>query len=267
MKKNKKNKSIIAATDEIISLALKDESLEQVQSIEELSKITTPSHADKIPEDEDQNFNESMLIETKEESNSVFKANELIPVIPLSPPNPELLMVEYKENLPKESNSVFLEKTNTDTVIENKKEEQVRVFALPKANIKQVYQITYFENKEKEVVFFTNEEPEFKAEYGVIRIYLKNCFKKYTLAENILNKKVIKVSYRGEQNIPKFDIDLRIGVVLKTIDEVPWMKVGKDKAENVFKTKVLESYREFAKSIQIAPTTISDNDSEFEKID
>ena len=126
--------------------------------------------------------------------------------------------------------------------------------------------MTFYEDKEREIVLFSYEKPEFVNELGFEKIVLKDCFKKYTLTENVLNKKIIKVAFKGEGTIDKVDLDLRMGVVLKTIEETAWMKIEKDKAERAFHTKVLESYRAFAKEMKLPSPQISDNDSEFEPL-
>ena len=109
--------------------------------------------------------------------------------------------------------------------------------------------MSFFEG-EKEIVYFSSTPPIFsKTELGVEQIVLLSCFKKYTLKENVLGKKLIKVSYKGQEKISQIPIDLRLGVILKTVVEEKWMKVSQEQAQNFFTKRVLETYREYSKSL------------------
>lgn len=242
-KKDKHKKKIHEAKDEIISI--------NAPVSEEL--IYTDSLEIKNSEElNDLKIEEPVFIQNNTENlDSSFLKNEEI--------------IEMKNEI---QSSVFLSPTEqpSEKKTESIESIETKVFEKIGKKEKQVYQITYYDDKQKEIVHYTEEKPEFVEEFGIIQIVLKNCFKKFTLAENILNKKLIKVSYKGEQTVSKIPIDLRMGIVIKTVIEAAWMKVIKEKAENHFKTKVLEAYREFAKELQITPTSISDNETEFESL-
>lgn len=155
--------------------------------------------------------------------------------------------IESKENLTSEE-SVFSMKSE-EKVVQVQKEDTAPVFENLTKKEKSIYQITYYPDEEQEVRYYSEAAPTFEEEFGVDKVVLKDCFKRYQLEENILGKRIIKVSYRGAEPVSRISVDLRMGVALKIVKEAPWMRTLKDKAEKVFTNAVLERYREFSKGM------------------
>lgn len=198
-------------------------------------------------------------------------ADELqtITVEELNPNQPELMVI--KEEIKEDSvfsstpNEIVQEKVKEDSVFTQKEEVKEK----PKENKKEpvfktpdikphVFQLTYYEG-EKELTFFSQSAPTFIKDKGIDKIVLQDCFKKYIKKENILGKKLVQVSYKGKDKIQQLDIDLRLGVVIKSIEETAWMRVEQERAEKMFTEKVLAEYRALSKQLTVA------NDDDFEK--
>lgn len=182
---------------------------------------------------------------TKEEVSVFTKANL---------DSPTLLMNKKETNISKED-IVEREKQETKgfSVFTSKEEleksEKGEAQVFEQKREERVYKLSYFEG-EKELVYFSAVPPIFfKTDLGIERIRLVNCFKKYTLRENVLGKKLIKVSYKSKEKISEIDVDLRIGIILKTVAIEKWMRVNQDIAKDFFTKRVLDTYREYSKSL------------------
>jgi len=219
-------------------MAKKDKQNKELQVIETKGELMTINSDNTITEGEP-TIEETIIEQPKKEEPSVF------------------LQPETKEEV-KEETSVFLqteEKSNeavplieesTTTPQAEKIKSAFAAVAKPKVVKKNlIYQVTWYDEKKTEFTYFTNKVPKIIID----NIILEDCFKKYHLEENILNKKVIKVNYKGKDKVIELKLDLSIGLILKVVEETGWMIVEQDRAEKMFHQRVLEEYRNIGKTL------------------
>lgn len=144
---------------------------------------------------------------------------------PIAPPPP---VIEEKD---------LVQETAYSQTIVHKLEEPI---------IELVYEITFLEvigDRKIDKTVYTKDIPLFK-EKNVL--FISNLFGKENLKEVVLGKREIKASCKRPLEQTEFALDLRNGVLIKTVPEQAWMSSDYESTKKTFDEMVLKAYRELS---------------------
>jgi hypothetical protein len=147
-----------------------------------------------------------------------------------------------ESNISIEPNTSIIQTTDIETSLPT---DQVELEKTIKKEVKYVYEVKYIVDK-KEYVFYTYDIPELIDN----TIVLIKPFGRKDLREVVLGKKEVKAFCKVDINEEAIKIDLLKGVLIKIVEEHPWMSLGQDETQRLFDQEVLSTYRQLSSTIK-----------------